>query len=229
MLSLRSGAVCRSVITAALLISLSGCAASRALNEPAKRDYDVLKPGSSRDLVRAELGEPLKSVGREDCDVFAFQEGSSGWKYLRAMGYSILDLGTLGISEIVTNPVEASVGKDKIRLRVCYNGSQDVIYSEKLEVGKPAELITGAYPPPPIAVAAPPPAAPADVIPLTADTGKIDATASPVSAAAHTAPAAEGPPDAATTIPAPPATSTDAATPAPAPAAAAPVNAPGTY
>jgi hypothetical protein len=144
-----------------MIVLVSGCAASRALNEPSKKNYDVLRPGTNRDLVRAELGDPLKSVARDECDVFSFQEGSSGWKYLRAMGYSILDIGTLGISEVVTNPVEASVGKDKVRLRVCYDAIQDVAYSEKLEVGKPPVLMTGAYPPaPPATVSATPVAAP---------------------------------------------------------------------
>ncbi|HSW13750.1 MAG TPA: hypothetical protein VLI06_12975 [Solimonas sp.] len=36
-------------------MGLSGCAAGRALDKPAEKDYDVLEVGTDRDLVRAEL------------------------------------------------------------------------------------------------------------------------------------------------------------------------------
>jgi hypothetical protein len=131
-----------------LQMNLGGCAASRALDKPSPKNYGVLKPGTNRDLVRAELGQAQASVSKTDCDVFAFEKGSSGWKYMRAIGYSLLDIGTLGVSEVVTNPAEAGVGKDKERVRVCYDKNQNVVYSERMQVGKPVALLTGAYPPP---------------------------------------------------------------------------------
>lgn len=96
--------------------------------------------------MRAELGQPLVSVGRDECDVFSFQKGSSGWKYMRALGYGVLDVATLGAAEIATNPTEAAVGKEKLRLRVCYDAKQNVVYSERLEVGEDTKLMTGVYP-----------------------------------------------------------------------------------
>jgi hypothetical protein len=141
----------RRALCAGLLVALGttglGCAASRALNQPSRKDYGVLEPGTNIDLVRAELGEPLKS-GRDNCDIFVFQQGSSAWKYLRAIGYSVLDVGTLGLSEIVANPLEASVGSDSVRLRVCYDAQQDVLYSERLEIGGSPRLMTGEHPQP---------------------------------------------------------------------------------
>ncbi len=128
--------------------SLTGCSINRALDEPHKKDYRVLQPGTSRDLVRAELGQPLESVGHEDCDVFSFEKGSSGWKYVRALGYGVLDVATLGVTEVATNPAEAAIGKGKIRVRVCYDLWENVAYSERLEVGQSAELMTGVYPAP---------------------------------------------------------------------------------
>jgi hypothetical protein len=141
--SMKTSVVVFAVVTAA---AIAGCSINRALDEPHKKDYEVLKPGSSRDLVRTELGQPLTSVGRDDCDVFSFQKGSSGWKYVRALGYGVLDVATLGASEIATNPTEAAVGKGKMRLRVCYDAKQNVVYSERLEVGADAKLMTGVYP-----------------------------------------------------------------------------------
>lgn len=127
-------------------VAVSGCSINRALDEPHKKDYRVLDPGTSRDLVRAELGEPLESVGHDSCDVFAFRKGSSGWKYMRAVSYGVLDVATLGVSEIATDPAEAAVGKSKVRVRVCYDAAQNVVYSERLEIGKSTQLMTGAYP-----------------------------------------------------------------------------------
>ncbi len=57
-------------------------------------------------------------------------------------------MGTLGISEIATNPIAASVGNETQRLRVRYTTDQNVLYSEVLNVGKPARLLSGNYPPP---------------------------------------------------------------------------------
>ena len=116
---------------------LYGCSASRALNQPTVKDMNVLQVGTDRDLVRAELGQPIPSAIGDNCDVFAFEEGSTGWRYTRAMGYSILAVGTLGLSEIATNPIEESVGNDRIRLRVCYNAQQKVDRVEYL--GRPPE------------------------------------------------------------------------------------------
>lgn len=123
-----------------VIASTMGCAASRALNKESPKDYSVLKKGTDRDLVRAELGAPQTSTEGEKCDVFSFAEGSGGAKYVRAIGYTVLAIGTLGVSEAITNPVEASVGKDKVRLRVCYKDNR-VEMLERLEIGKDPVLL----------------------------------------------------------------------------------------
>jgi hypothetical protein len=124
-----------------LIVGGSGCAATRALNKESPKDFNVLKNGTERDLVISEFGPPLPATENDRCDLFSFVEGSGGYKYLRAVGYSILAIGTLGISETVTNPTEASIGKDKIRLRVCYDEAKRVVSVEKLEAGKPAIVL----------------------------------------------------------------------------------------
>lgn len=42
--------------------------------------------------------------------------------------------GTLGLAEIVTYPLEASIGVEKKRIRVFYDADQKVRYSELLEI-----------------------------------------------------------------------------------------------
>ena len=212
----------RRLATALLLIAcalnLAGCAAGRALNKPAEKDYDVLEVGTDRDLVRAELGQPMAAAGGGNCDIFSFEEGSGGLKYLRAAGYSLLALGTLGISEMVTNPVEASVGNDKVRVRVCYDAQQSVSYSELLRIGKPPKLMSGSYPPKPAPVAA---TVPAPVVATTPPPAPVP-TPAPVAAEAP-APAAETlAAPAATAVPADVPQPADVAVPPAAPEAAAP-------
>jgi hypothetical protein len=187
--------ICLVAATAGLLC---GCAASRALDEPAHKNLDVLKPGTNRDLVRAELGQPLPSVSGSDCDVYSFPEGSSGWKYMRAMGYSLLDIGTLGLSEVVANPVEAGVGKDKVQLRVCFDSKQSVTYAERLQVGVPPQLVTGAYPPVPPA----PPVTASELAPAAGTGAPTDASAA--SAMKPDAQPAAQTPASTSSIPAPP-------------------------
>lgn len=157
------GGTIKGLVVMAMAVVMVGCSAGRALNKQAEKDYDVLTVGTDRDLVRAELGQPLASVNAGDCDLFSFEEGSGGLKYLRAAGYSLLAIGTLGISEIITNPVEAAVGNDKVRIRVCYDQVQHVSYAELLRVGKPAKLMSGEYPKEPLKLAAPAAAPPAPV------------------------------------------------------------------
>jgi hypothetical protein len=136
------------VVAVSVAILSSSCATSRALNRSTPKDLAVLQPGTPGDLVRTELGQPLPALGRQDCDLFVFDEGSSGWRYARAVTYSVLDVVTLGLIEIVTYPLEASLDQGKKRIRVCYDDEQKVRYSELLEIGGPTQLLTGQYPEP---------------------------------------------------------------------------------
>jgi len=174
----------RKLVVLMVAVVMAGCSAGRALNKQAEKDYDVLTVGTDRDLVRAELGQPLASVNAGDCDLFSFEEGSGGLKYLRAAGYSLLAIGTLGISEIITNPVEASVGNDKVRVRVCYGQTQHVSYAEMLRVGKPAKLLSGQYPQEPLKLAAPAAAPPAPVVAPVIAPAAVEAAATAVPEAA---------------------------------------------
>jgi hypothetical protein len=137
--------LCASAPLIAAAFALSACSASKALESPPQKNFGVLEPGVHRDLVRAELGNPQESVAGADCDVFSFAEGSTGWKYLRALGYSVLDIGTLGIAEVYTLPVETTSAKTPVQVRVCY-AEQRVVFSERLEAGNPGPIITGAMP-----------------------------------------------------------------------------------
>jgi hypothetical protein len=52
---------------------------------------------------------------------------------------------TLGLGEIITYPLEASLEQEKKRIRVCYDEDRKVRYAERLEIGGPTQLLTGNY------------------------------------------------------------------------------------
>lgn len=60
-------------------LSALGCSSYKAMNQPDEKNLSViLAPGSDRDLVRAELGQPLSS-GKDsegnEYEVFSFVDG----------------------------------------------------------------------------------------------------------------------------------------------------------
>jgi len=124
------------LLTIGALLLLNGCSVSRALNQPPIKNLKILQVGADRDLIRSEFGEPLPSSVGESCDLFSFEEGCSAWKYLRAISYTFFAISTLGLSEILTNPVEETIGNDIIKLRVCYDQVQKTAMVERLDQGK---------------------------------------------------------------------------------------------
>jgi len=121
------------LIGALFLSLLNGCSVKHAVNQPQKKNFDILKAGIERDWVHTEFGEPIPSVVGDNCETYSFIEGSSGWKYLRAFFYSLFDIGSLGLMEIIFYPIESSVGNDKIRLRTCYDEQDKVVRVEKFQ------------------------------------------------------------------------------------------------
>lgn len=135
-----------STLVGSFVVILEGCAVTDAIEGVPEKNLNVLQPGTHRDLVRAELGEPHRSVEGPNCEAYSFAKGTSGWRYLRAFGYTIVDIGTLGIGEVVTNPLEKSFATGEVRLRVCYDSDQRVLYSERIETGDKTTILTGASP-----------------------------------------------------------------------------------
>jgi len=123
------------VLASVCLLATSGCAVNRAFNKPSPKDLSFLTLGADRDTVRSELGAHTVSSDSASCDVHAFVEGSGGFKYLRGVTYSLFDLASLGILEIVFNPIEAAIGNDNVRLRACYSDANKLQKVDRLERG----------------------------------------------------------------------------------------------
>ncbi|MBI4356222.1 MAG: hypothetical protein HY597_07260 [Candidatus Omnitrophica bacterium] len=105
-------------------LSQTGCAVFMAAKQPRKMDLSVLKQGTPRSTLLAELGQPVASEtrGGKKVDVFSFRQGySKPTKAARAVFHGAADVFTLGLWEIVGTPTEAVFDGTKMSLEVTYD------------------------------------------------------------------------------------------------------------
>jgi len=110
---------------------LTACSVVMATSGPECKDLSVLKRGTDRYQVLAELGQPVASEIEENgrkCDIFTFMQGQHGSvKAGKALLYGTADVLTLGIAELVTTPLEGVAGKGaEIKARVVYDDQNRV-------------------------------------------------------------------------------------------------------
>ncbi len=140
------------------MIVLSGCSVSKAVQQPKAKDLSVLDVGTSRDRVLVELGAPMvseKDANGNQTDYFKFIQGQHGAaKAGKGLLYGALAVTTLGLSEIVTNPVEGTAGAGKeMQVKVVYDAQNkvdvvDVLKDERwIRVQKVGEETAAAAPP----------------------------------------------------------------------------------
>jgi hypothetical protein len=109
--------------------SAHGCSAYKAMNQPDEKNLSaILAPGSDRDLVRSELGQPI-SYGKDsegnEYEVYSFVDGyHTATKSSRAFFHFAADVVTLGLWEIIANPIEGAYKGDKKVVRVTYKGTK---------------------------------------------------------------------------------------------------------
>lgn len=108
----------------ALGAGLAGCSVFMAVEQPKKRDLDVLTAGTERSEIIAELGMPVTSrlVGFNRVDLFTFTQGySKEAKVGRAVAHGTMDLATGGVWEIAGTPTEAVFSGKKLSYEVTYD------------------------------------------------------------------------------------------------------------
>ncbi len=122
--------VARCLAALALLFGLNGCAVYMAANQPDKKDLEVLKVGTPRSVVVAELGAPIQTMTRNGAKVelFSFVQGYSGIeKGGRAVFHGAADVFTLGLWEVVGTPIEGSLANGtKVAVEVTYDRDERV-------------------------------------------------------------------------------------------------------
>ena len=127
----------------AFLTGLTGCAASKALKQPEKKDLSVLAAGTPRGSVVGEFGKPYLSEtqGGKDVDYFAFTQGyAETTKIARATLHGTASVVTLGLWEVFGNPTESYFDGTEVQLKVAYDRSGRV---EAVEALKGEEVIEG--------------------------------------------------------------------------------------
>lgn len=121
-----------------LLFNASGCAAMKAAQQPDKKDLTVLREGTPRTRVIAELGEPTHTdqpaSGQDRTDVFSFKQGySKGVKVGRVLGHCAADVVTWGLWEVIGIPAETLANGTDVQVAVRYDGHDEV---QQVEVFK---------------------------------------------------------------------------------------------
>jgi hypothetical protein len=130
-------ALCRSsrwsMVSAALLgvamITAAGCSPVLASKQPSRRDVDLLSPGVPRNLLLAELGQPVTTETKDGrrVEVFSFVQGyRKGVRVARTIGHGAADVMTLGLWEVVGTPTEATLNGHRVAYEVTYDASDRI-------------------------------------------------------------------------------------------------------
>ncbi len=130
-----------------MLIVTAGCSVDRAMHAPSKMNLDILQKGSSRYKLIGELGPPVYTDSKNEIitDVFIFEQGHSDTaKYLRAAGYGVAALYTIGLSEIFSPAIEGHITYSKIQVEIQYDQNQQVSHVKLTRDGIEIPAVTAA-------------------------------------------------------------------------------------
>ena len=112
-----------------LVLLLNACSVYMASHQPTQKNEALFKVGTSRDILIAEFGVPATS-GVQDgkkYEIYRFTQGySQGAKTARALVEGTADVFTLGITEVISTPVEAMNDGSLRAYKVTYDGN-DVV------------------------------------------------------------------------------------------------------
>lgn len=112
-----------------LSVTLSACSAYMAANQPGQKNFNVLKPGTQRNVVIAELGKPIYTelVPGGKKDIFKFVQGyHGGVRAGRAVAHGAASVMTLGLWEVIGTPVEGYMNGTELSVEVNYDASDQV-------------------------------------------------------------------------------------------------------
>ncbi len=128
------GKVLLVVAVGLLTIELAACGPVMEATRPDPVDVSTFVPGQKRMDVLAEVGNPAASAkdGEDSCDIYRlYTRGPGGvGKGVAAAGEAVVDVMTLGLSEVLFTPVEAATRNSKHTVVFCY-GPQERLVSVK--------------------------------------------------------------------------------------------------
>jgi hypothetical protein len=118
------------IFVVSLILIISGCSVFMAAKQPDKKNVELFKVGTPRNLLLAEFGLPIASEVREDgkkYEVFSFVQGySTGAKAGRAAFHGAADVLTLGLWEVVGTPTEGAFDGTEMAYEVRYDKDNKV-------------------------------------------------------------------------------------------------------
>jgi len=111
------------------LFLLNACSVYMAAHQPSEKNEALFKVGTSRDALIAEFGVPATSGVKngKKYEIYRFTQGySQGNKAARALVEGTADVFTLGVSEVITTPVE-SINDGSLRVYEVTYDSNDCV------------------------------------------------------------------------------------------------------
>ncbi|MBU3603710.1 hypothetical protein [Polynucleobacter sp. AP-Kaivos-20-H2] len=111
------------------LFLLNACSVYMAAHQPTQKNEALFKVGTSRDALIAEFGVPVTSGVKngKKYEIYRFTQGySQGNKAARALVEGTADVFTLGLTEIITTPVE-SINDGSLRVYEVTYDSNDCV------------------------------------------------------------------------------------------------------
>jgi hypothetical protein len=131
-----------SIAIVLFLLTNSGCSVYMAAKQPDAKDLSVLKAGTHRGRVIAELGAPVWSGDKDGdkTDVFVFKHGyGAAARTGRAVFHGTADVFTLGLWEVISTPTEAYFSGSELKVEVTYD-KKELVKSTKDLTGQNPEL-----------------------------------------------------------------------------------------
>lgn len=126
------------IFTLLFVLGTIGCSTSNIVKRGVYVDENTIVKGMSRDEVLSILGAPIESKELENNnfkDFFRLEQGdTSGAKFAKGFGSTVLAIGTLGLSEFIANPVTKKRGI--ISLAVWYDQDERVIKTQLIKAKK---------------------------------------------------------------------------------------------
>jgi len=122
-----------SIVAIAMVMAVgvvtSGCAVVMAAKQPSKKEVGLLTPGVPRNLLLAELGQPVATETRagKRVEVYSFVQGySKGARVSRSIAHGAADVLTFGLWEAIGTPTEATFDGTRVAYEVTYDASDRV-------------------------------------------------------------------------------------------------------
>jgi hypothetical protein len=112
-------------LTSLFAVTMPGCSVYSAASRPDYKDTSIVSPGAPRAELISRLGEPCRTYQRDHARVDIFEvsdaAATSRQKTLRATGYALLDVATLGVGEFWGSETETNLRRQCTTFTVTYH------------------------------------------------------------------------------------------------------------